>query len=217
MFCRQCGKEAAATSLFCTNCGSRVGSDEDAVQIGVGPDSAAHVQQVPPMHQQPQMVPVQQAQQSCRQPLVPQQPQMVPMQQAHHHYQVQQQPAVQMVPVLGVDEKYCFSCGRTVKKAAEVCPFCGVRQPMEQVQPHASGMGQTAAPVLSSDDKFCFSCGSTIKRAAAVCPKCGVNQRDRQAINAVDLYCLSCGKTIRKAACVCPFCGVGQHTDPSWW
>jgi len=28
---------------------------------------------------------------------------------------------------LAVDEKYCFSCGAVIKKAAEICPKCGVR------------------------------------------------------------------------------------------
>ncbi|MCL2601169.1 MAG: TM2 domain-containing protein, partial [Treponema sp.] len=26
------------------------------------------------------------------------------------------------------DEKYCFSCGRAIKRTADVCPFCGARQ-----------------------------------------------------------------------------------------
>ncbi|MDA1258204.1 MAG: NINE protein [Chloroflexi bacterium] len=29
---------------------------------------------------------------------------------------------------IGADEKYCSSCGAVVKKLAEVCPTCGVRQ-----------------------------------------------------------------------------------------
>lgn len=28
----------------------------------------------------------------------------------------------------GMDEKYCSSCGEIIKKAAEICPECGVRQ-----------------------------------------------------------------------------------------
>ena len=28
----------------------------------------------------------------------------------------------------GVDEVYCSSCGAVIKKAAEICPKCGVRQ-----------------------------------------------------------------------------------------
>jgi TM2 domain-containing membrane protein YozV len=28
----------------------------------------------------------------------------------------------------GADEMFCFSCGKSIKKAAELCPFCGVRQ-----------------------------------------------------------------------------------------
>lgn len=26
------------------------------------------------------------------------------------------------------DEKFCFSCGASIKRAAEICPECGVRQ-----------------------------------------------------------------------------------------
>lgn len=28
----------------------------------------------------------------------------------------------------GIDEKYCSSCGSIIKKEAEICPKCGVRQ-----------------------------------------------------------------------------------------
>ncbi|EPG66036.1 NINE protein [Leptospira wolffii] len=28
----------------------------------------------------------------------------------------------------GIDEKYCETCGSIIKKAAEICPNCGVRQ-----------------------------------------------------------------------------------------
>ncbi|MDD5087098.1 MAG: zinc ribbon domain-containing protein [Candidatus Nanoarchaeia archaeon] len=28
----------------------------------------------------------------------------------------------------GVDEVFCRSCGKIIKKEAEICPFCGVRQ-----------------------------------------------------------------------------------------
>jgi TM2 domain-containing membrane protein YozV len=39
------------------------------------------------------------------------------------------------------DEKYCASCGSTIKKEAEICPNCGVRQ----VSTPSYG-GQTIAP-----------------------------------------------------------------------
>lgn len=28
----------------------------------------------------------------------------------------------------GIDEKFCLSCGAVIKKEAEICPKCGVRQ-----------------------------------------------------------------------------------------
>ena len=30
-------------------------------------------------------------------------------------------------PTLGADEQFCSSCGEVIKKAAEICPKCGVR------------------------------------------------------------------------------------------
>jgi len=41
---------------------------------------------------------------------------------------VQQQSAVLQTQSITVDEKYCFSCGSVIKKAAEICPKCGVKQ-----------------------------------------------------------------------------------------
>jgi TM2 domain-containing membrane protein YozV len=32
------------------------------------------------------------------------------------------------IPSLRADEMYCSSCGKAIKKAAEICPQCGVRQ-----------------------------------------------------------------------------------------
>jgi predicted RNA-binding Zn-ribbon protein involved in translation (DUF1610 family) len=31
-------------------------------------------------------------------------------------------------PTKGLDEKFCESCGQAIKKEAEICPKCGVRQ-----------------------------------------------------------------------------------------
>ena len=30
-----------------------------------------------------------------------------------------------------VDEKYCHECGEIIRSKAEICPFCGVRQPLQ--------------------------------------------------------------------------------------
>jgi TM2 domain-containing membrane protein YozV len=40
-----------------------------------------------------------------------------------------------------IDEKYCSSCGSIIKKEAEICPKCGVRQ-MPAPYPHMSGNEQ---------------------------------------------------------------------------
>jgi RNA polymerase subunit RPABC4/transcription elongation factor Spt4 len=77
---------------------------------------------------------------------------------------IQAQPAVLPVSqnqnIISADEKYCFSCGSIIKKAAEICPRCGVNQSKRNAT--------TAIEV------YCTSCGKTIKKEAAVCPFCGV-------------------------------------------
>jgi TM2 domain-containing membrane protein YozV len=40
------------------------------------------------------------------------------------------------LPKTGATEKYCFECGAVIRAKAEICPKCGVRQPM------ASGRGK---------------------------------------------------------------------------
>jgi len=72
---------------------------------------------------------------------------------------------------LMADEKYCFSCGSVIKKAAEICPKCGVNQ---------STRSSTAAI-----DVYCTSCGKSIKKEAAICPFCGVAQTNASQKNKV--------------------------------
>jgi rubredoxin len=66
----------------------------------------------------------------------------------------------------GADEKYCFSCGEVIKKEAQICMKCGVRQ--------------NARGGVGAVNVYCASCGKTIKKEAAICPHCGV----RNSINA---------------------------------
>jgi TM2 domain-containing membrane protein YozV len=70
--------------------------------------------------------------------------------------------AVPQTQTIAADEKYCFSCGSPIKKAAEICPRCGVNQ--------NNRSGTTAV------DVYCTSCGKSIKKEAATCPFCGVMQ-----------------------------------------
>jgi len=63
-----------------------------------------------------------------------------------------------------VDEKFCSSCGAIIKKEAEICPKCGVRQIA------------LAVPSPVSKKKYCSSCGELILKEAEICPKCGVRQ-----------------------------------------
>ena len=67
-----------------------------------------------------------------------------------------------MAQTAGADEKYCFSCGSVIKKAAEMCPKCGVNQ--------------NKRSSTTAIDVFCTSCGKTIKKEASTCPFCGVRQ-----------------------------------------
>lgn len=60
------------------------------------------------------------------------------------------------------DEKFCFSCGSIIKKAAVLCPKCGVNQ--------------NDRNSINATDVYCTSCGKSIKKAASVCPFCGVMQ-----------------------------------------
>ena len=80
---------------------------------------------------------------------------------------IQAQPAVlptvpQNQSAIMTDEMYCFSCGSVIKKAAVICPKCGVNQSMRS--------STTAINV------YCSSCGKTINKEAAICPLCGVSQ-----------------------------------------
>jgi RNA polymerase subunit RPABC4/transcription elongation factor Spt4 len=63
------------------------------------------------------------------------------------------------------DEIFCPACGAVIKKDAEICPICGVRQ------------NGTWASNSGNDTAFCSSCGTVIKKDAEICPKCGVRQK----------------------------------------
>lgn len=58
------------------------------------------------------------------------------------------------------DEIFCVYCGERIKKQAEICPSCGVRN-RQDVFP-------------DSKEMYCFSCGEEIKTKAEICPNCGV-------------------------------------------
>jgi TM2 domain-containing membrane protein YozV len=44
-----------------------------------------------------------------------------------------------------LDTKYCFACGATIDSRAEICPKCGVRQPVQPGMPATSGSGAVSA------------------------------------------------------------------------
>jgi RNA polymerase subunit RPABC4/transcription elongation factor Spt4 len=93
------------------------------------------------------------------------QPNVLPM------LNIPQNQNARMVQPLGADEKYCFSCGSLIKKAAELCTKCGVYQSMRNN--------------TSAIDVYCASCGAHIKKEAAICPFCGVQQ--------IKMLCPKCG------------------------
>ena len=49
--------------------------------------------------------------------------------------------------------KFCHACGRSIDARAEICPLCGVRQPMTYAPPlgsaSRSGRSRTAAALLA--------------------------------------------------------------------
>lgn len=49
-------------------------------------------------------------------------------------------------PTPGADEQYCSSCGEVIKKEAEICPECGVRQ---SGPASASSKDRTTAGILA--------------------------------------------------------------------
>jgi RNA polymerase subunit RPABC4/transcription elongation factor Spt4 len=51
---------------------------------------------------------------------------------------INQQTAVMQAQTLTVDEKYCSYCGSIIKRAAEICPKCGVKQGIEKIPQNKS-------------------------------------------------------------------------------
>lgn len=82
------------------------------------------------------------------------------------------------------DQKFCFSCGRTLHVSAHQCPGCGASQPTAQsstlARVEGTGGGGVATRDLPSGHVFCRGCGSPIHETALVCPKCGAPQSATQ-------------------------------------
>ena len=53
-------------------------------------------------------------------------------------------------PVKAQDEKFCSSCGAAIKKEAEICPKCGVRQASSGIQKEISNEGADFLPKAAS-------------------------------------------------------------------
>lgn len=49
----------------------------------------------------------------------------------------------------GADEQFCTSCGEVIKKEAEICPECGVRQQSAQSAGNGSGKDRTTAAIFA--------------------------------------------------------------------
>ena len=123
--------------MFCSNCGGKI---EEGVKFCSGCGTALGVVSNTPVTVVPSAAPVAPA--------------------AYTHDAVQMQSAT-------ADEKYCFSCGSVVKKAAEICPKCGVNQ--------------NSRSSTTAIDIYCTSCGKSIKKVAPACPFCGVKQDNEKA------------------------------------
>jgi len=137
LFCPSCGKAVSSINNepvipTCSNCGKKL---EDGERFCSHCGNAVGVLPNTHVTAAPSAVPV------------------VPV--TNTHGAVQTQPAM-------ADEKYCFSCGAVIKKAAEICPKCGVNQ---------NSRSSTTAV-----DVYCSSCGKLIKKDAQTCPFCGVMQ-----------------------------------------
>lgn len=64
----------------------------------------------------------------------------------------------------GPNEIYCRSCGETIKRQAEICPHCGVR----------NEAAESAGGLAAQEHVHCRSCGNEMHREAEICPDCGV-------------------------------------------
>jgi len=58
-------------------------------------------------------------------------------------------PSVAPQPTKAADDKYCHECGAVIRQKAELCPFCGVRQQVNEPNVK-NGRGGLTTPVLIS-------------------------------------------------------------------
>lgn len=79
----------------------------------------------------------------------------------------------------GPDEIYCSSCGEPIKKEADICPHCGVRQDESQ---ESESTETSDKKEKGPDEIYCRSCGEPIKKEAEICPHCGVPQGESQKV-----------------------------------
>ncbi len=68
-----------------------------------------------------------------------------------------------MERIIEKDEKFCFSCGDVIKKQAEICPKCGVRQmpPPSPISDERKLVGGILAIVLGGLGIHKFYLGDT--------------------------------------------------------
>lgn len=73
------------------------------------------------------------------------------------------------------DVVYCFECGDKINPKAEICPGCGVRQPIDDDQE----LNATQSEESSDSDEAvsCGNCEEDIKRGTLRCPHCGYSAR----------------------------------------
>lgn len=73
------------------------------------------------------------------------------------------------------DVVYCFECGSEISPKAEICPDCGVEQPLGEVEGTEDGVS-TDEP--TSDGPIeCGNCEEQIEPGTRSCPHCGYNPK----------------------------------------
>lgn len=82
--------------------------------------------------------------------------------------QIQNQPTEQRKS----DEKFCFSCGKTLHMSAQFCPSCGATHSNEQNH-QAANVNLASSNSGLSEFTYCNGCGKQIHRSANSCPHCG--------------------------------------------
>ncbi|MFC7042810.1 DUF5362 family protein [Halonotius sp. GCM10025705] len=73
------------------------------------------------------------------------------------------------------DVVYCYECGDKINPKAEICPGCGVRQPIDDDQEVTAT--QSEESIDSNEPVSCGNCEEAIEERTVRCPHCGYSAR----------------------------------------